>query len=389
MKNSTRASLNFAVAVATGLTLANTAQATLLLYEGFDYAPDAGSTTLSGKGATNTLGMAGTWSDTHTGAAAIKVYDQGSLSGTNVLTTTTGPNTFDGTVTGLPTSGGYFGMGGTNATDHMLVSRPLASGFAAANFTDGSTTWFSFVSVRGYASNPIGMSLFLSEGTLQDSNFAGGKATGEAIGGGGGGGAAVRNAYKVYPQFFDSVVNSPGELTGTFSNYDVGGIQPGSTANHPVSAPYSANGMSLPVNNAEGNDSMFLYNGSTSGASSVGAATILIGKIEWHANGTPDVISMAAFQPGTTMTEAVFDGLIAAQPNLSSANWTGTKPDLNQANFDTISLAGGKWFADEIRLSTTFTEVIGGTLSAVPEPTQSLGLMGLLGLGALLRNRRK
>jgi hypothetical protein len=62
---------------------------------------------------------------------------------------------------------------------------------------------------------------------------------------------------------------------------------------------------------------------------------------------------------------------------------------LDQSKFDTLSLAGGKWFVDEVRLATSFTEVTGGTLTSIPEPSSSFALLALLGLGAFVRNRRK
>ncbi|MCE9610875.1 MAG: PEP-CTERM sorting domain-containing protein [Chthoniobacter sp.] len=376
--------LKLAVASVLGLLISKyTAKADLLVYEGFDYA-SGGTVNLAGQG-TNTNGLTGTWSTFNTGAAAIKVYNQGSTSGTDI--TTGVPNTYNGTVPNLPTSGGYFGMGGTNTTDHMIAWRSLAPS-VTATFTDGSSTWFSFASVRGFSANPAGMKLALGKGALIEDR--GGRASGEAIGGGGGLGSSVKNGYKVYPQFWDNTTGSPGETLGTFSNYDVGGIQPGSASDHAVSAPYTLvgsgnpNNLTVPSGNADGLNSMLLNWANPSGAPNTGAANIIIGKIEWH-TGSPDVIKIATFQQTDTMTEAAFDAFITAQPNLSSANWAGIKPDLDQSQFDTISLAGGKWFADEIRLATTFSDVITGT-SVVPEPS-SLGLLALGGLALLLRRR--
>ena len=92
---------------------------------------------------------------------------------------------------------------------------------------------------------------------------------------------------------------------------------------------------------------------------------------------------MGAFRPGDSMSEVNFDAMITAQPNLSSANWTGTKPDLDQSNFDTISLAGGKWFVDKIRVGTTF-----GDLTSVPVPEPSTLALVVMGSRGLLRRRR-
>lgn len=347
-----------------GLALANPAPAALLVHEPFNYTTGTPSGPTSNgvqlQGQSGGTGMTGVWTAfrnvSGTSTTEITVYPGGSNSGVEIDTGTA--LAYNGTVANLPYSGGFFGMGGSNLTDHMIVSRPLAPG-VTATFVDGTTTWFSFVSVRGNVNNPTGMRLALGKGPLLEDR--GGRATGEAIGGGGGTGASVRNAYKVYPQFWDA----DAEFPATFANYDVGGKQPGSSSDHAVSAPYfPLSDYPLPLGQTSGLDSMLLHN--AAGVQPNGARNIIVGKIEWKANGTPDVISLVTFRTTDTLSEAAFNARIAAQPNLSSANWPGTKPDLDQSQFDTISLAGGKWFADEIRVATTFSEIIG---QSPPAPT--------------------
>ncbi len=377
-----------------GLGMAGMAQAALLVYEGFNYTSGtAGGPTGNGfqlNGQSGGTGMTGTWTafTNSTGTTSpITVYSEGNLSGVNL--STDNPLAYDGTVANLPTTGGYFGMGNTNgaatgSTDHMIISRPLATS-VTSTFVDGATTWFSFVSVRGSTANPAGMKLALGKGALLEDR--GNVSTGEAIGGGGGLGSSVKNGYKVYPQFWDSTTASPGETTGTFSNYDVTGLNNnGATA---LTAPWLAEGYtSAPSGQADGLQSMLLDYDDPDGpggnipAQPNGARNIIIGKIEWK-DGAPDVITTVVFEEGDSLTEAAFNALVVAQPLLSSAGWA-TQPDLDQSQFDTISLAGGKWFGDEVRLATTFSDVIGA--EAIPEP--SAVLLSLLGVGAFLRRRR-
>lgn len=392
----TNLKLKLAVASVLGLLVTKyTAKADLLLYEGFDYTtgtlsgPTSNGVQLGGQA--GGTGMTGSWTAFVNNAAAthaITVYPGGSNSGVNLSTSGPVALSYDGTVANLPYSGGYFGMGGTNTSDHMIISRPLAAS-VTSTFVHGATTWFSFVSVRGFVANPAGMKLALGKGALVGDR--GSLSTGEAIGGGGGLGTSVRNGYKVYPQFWDNTTGSPGETLGTFTNYDVTGINGNGATS--LSAPWAAEGYdgiftAVPTNQSEGLQSMLLHHedpdgpGGTSPAQPNGARNIIVGKIEWK-DGAPDVITTVAFEESESLTEAAFDAFVTAQPLLSSANWSGTRPDLDQSQFNTISLAGGKWFGDEIRLATTFTAVVG-----VPEPTSlSLVALGLCGLVGLRRRR--
>jgi hypothetical protein len=114
-----------------------------------------------------------------------------------------------------------------------------------------------------------------------------------------------------------------------------------------------------------------------------GAINIVVGKIDWKDGTTPDVISVVNFWDNAPLTESAFNNLITAQPNLSSANWPlASQPVLDQSKFDTLSLSGGKWFVDEVRLATTFNAAVG--IAVVPEPSLlavlGAGLAGALGL---------
>jgi len=61
------------------------------------------------------------------------------------------------------------------------------------------------------------------------------------------------------------------------------------------------------------------------------------------------------------LSEAAFDALITALPALSSANWASNKPSLDQSQFDTLNISSLKFYVDEIRVATTFEEVVGGS----------------------------
>lgn len=362
------------------------AQATLLVYENFGYntgtASGTGGVKFDGQGATNTTGMTGTWAVINSGTAnSTTVYQQGSLSGVNLSSATLGANNYTGTVvapSNFVTSGGYMGPVSsasgvyTVTTDNMTATRALAKS-VTDTFQDGTTTWFSYVSARAFDKTTSAPKFAIGAASLDGSTgFRGFTALGEAIGAGGGVGgktAGTQNNNRLYPQFWSYEAS-----TSTYSDHDATGIVTSNKSNsggptyvtdsfawasYPTSSPTPLPGEAQPI------------------------ANICIGKIEWH-DGAPDVISFASFVPTDgALTEVLFDGKA-----FSSSGWA-IQPNLDQSQFDTISFTGARYFMDEIRLATTFTEVIGGTLSAVPEPTQSLGLMGLLGLGALLRNRRK
>ena len=101
-----------------------------------------------------------------------------------------------------------------------------------------------------------------------------------------------------------------------------------------------------------------------------GPVNIVIGKIEWDADvGGEDIVSVARFLETDRLDEVEFDSLITASPNLSTANWTANKPDFDQSQFDTLSIAGLKFFVDEVRIGTTFRDIIkGGVRPEIPPP---------------------
>jgi hypothetical protein len=96
-----------------------------------------------------------------------------------------------------------------------------------------------------------------------------------------------------------------------------------------------------------------------------GAPNIVVGKIEWDADsGGEDIVTVVRFLETEELSEAAFDALVAALPPLSSKNWASNKPDLDQSQFDLINISSLKFYVDELRIATTFGEVIGGNASA-------------------------
>lgn len=345
-----------ACAVATiALFMPGMSRATLLVYESFDYA--TGTTSGSGvllNGQSGGVGMTGSWTTVNTGTAnSVTNYLQPNLSGVNLNTGV--PNTFNGTVTNLPTSGGYFGsigLGGTaNTTDHIYAYRTLDPS-VTATFTAGSTTWFSFVSARAFNANATGPKFAIGAGRLSTTD-RGQTAQGEAIGAGGGLGInAGSNTTKVYGQFWDQAVAG----TGSFQTYDA-------TGSNPLN-----NSSTTPLNTDPALSPWQAFTWASDSSTGQPIANIVIGKIQWN-DSTPDVLTVARFLPTSgTLTEALFDA--SALP--SSTTWP-VQPNLDQSTFNTISFAGGRYFADEVRIATTFNEVVG--IAPVPEPSM-LGLLG-------------
>jgi hypothetical protein len=103
-----------------------------------------------------------------------------------------------------------------------------------------------------------------------------------------------------------------------------------------------------------------------------GAVSIVVVKIQWDADiGGEDIISLARFLETDTISEAAFDQRISEKPNLSTANWTANKPNLDQSQFDLLNIAGVKFFVDEIRIATTFEEAVPTSGTPTPRPTIS------------------
>jgi hypothetical protein len=270
---------------------------------------------------------------------------------------------YDGTVANLVTSGGYAGLPGPADTgadpdlDHEIGRHQNASIALAASVTEtfqsGTTTWFSFVSVRGWDKNEQGAHMIIGTDPGANDN-RGLNLTNDGSGIGGGSGPPRNNRVDIFPQFFS------------------GGVM------------HNANGTITAFGDPPLTDDVQDMSWEEFDADGFGAVNIVVGKIQWDADTAgEDIISVVRFLETDTLSEAAFDAVVVAQPDLSSVNWAAAnKPSLDQSQFDLLDFAGSKLFVDEIRIATTFDEAV-----PIPEPA-AMSLLALGGL-ALLRRRKR
>jgi len=363
-----KAALTFTTSIATLVLASTPASAVVLVYEPFAY-PDGG---LTGQG--GAIGTTGNWTADETFNGDWRVHQEGDQAG---IVVSPGPpvvrGMFDGTVDNLPTFGGYVGLPGPEDVGEpdldrdFEIGRNLDASIAlapnvTASFQPGSTTWFSYVAAKAWDRNEETPNLTI--GT--DPSPSGSRAASLINAGSGigtGGGPPRNERTNIYPMFFDggnvhTVNGAPANFQDDATGPDVDGE------------------MIWQENDADGN---------------FGAPNVVVGRIQWDADTSgEDIISVVRFLEDDTLSEAAFSDLIAAIPNLSSANWAvaANKPNLDQSQFDTLNIAGLKFFVDEIRIGTTFEDVTGAV--PIPEPsTLVLAALGLLGLVGFARRRKR
>ncbi len=351
-----------AVAMASLLLTAGSANAELLVYEPFDYLDGP----INGQG--GALGTAGTWSTNDTGEPqGWWCHPEGVLTG-QFDDIGGGLNQFDGTVANLPTAGGFAGPAGpedqttpgiygtrdpTGSLDASIDLDPSVT----ATFQSGTTTWFSYVGAHADNRNQ-GSPTFMIGTDPTTIGARGLTMQNEGNGIGGVGGPPRDNLTDVYPHYFQDGTHhqTPGGYQGGWPPGDHNGIVlEFASGNYSDGVLTDADVMSWTVSDANG----------------FGAPNIVVGKIEWDADtGGYDIITVVKFLETQEINEEAFDALVAAKPHLSSANWPdavtpadpnnpSNKPDLDQSEFDTLNFSSVKFFVDELRIATTFEEVVG------------------------------
>ncbi len=201
---------------------------------------------------------------------------------------------------GFPQTGGFLeGERRNDNSGHIQLATSVTS-----TFLDDATTWMSFVAGPALATdqpdNHHKPNLAIGQGELMDDRAQ--QANGQAIGGG-----ARYNTQGVSAAYWDDEDSS-----GNFEEHRSG-----------------TKGRIMPQQ-------------------------LIVIKIEWGA--ASDTVSVANFDisiPYTTLTEADFD---AASPvSITSVN------NFDQSTFNTISFHGSRSNFDEIRIATTFEDVVTGT----------------------------
>jgi len=419
---------------------AHPAQAELQVYEGFDYS--AGSNLNAQTGGIG-FGASSSWNASATNGGFAQIQPYNTVSGV-ILNDGSTPNPFTGVYANLSHTGNYFGVnnGGAGATalpagmaDHIFINRTLAPS-VTATFTNGTKTYFSFVSARGYNNNPSAPRLGIGSGVFsgdrgENVSPGAGNTNREVIAVGGvsasaGGttsstlnpvgtlnGSAVTsfnsNAF-FRAQYFNTagvrqgwsrvvgtvgngisgqdLVGAPitssfgtGPAAGNNGYWSGGGLNAGLS---PTVTPGTSDGSGTPSGSGF---ALYDYSGSVSTVTNVNGdrfapignnqalVNITVGEIAWGAGaGNSDRVSFYVFHDKDPLSLAAYEA--------GKMTWdTGTDTSSRRSEFNYISMGGGRYFADEIRVGTTFGAV------AVPEPGTVTVLLAGLAVAAAARLR--
>ncbi|MCX5654666.1 MAG: hypothetical protein NTY65_08485, partial [Planctomycetota bacterium] len=146
-----------------------TAQATVLVYEPFDYTSKADlSGQNGGTGFAPNGGPEVPWYTHANNGGFVSVQPAGVVSGV-ILGDSVTPNPFTATYANLPSSGNYVGMNdGLNAAgraDHLSMWRALDPS-VTNSFVNGTKTYISFVSANAFPNNARAPSFAIGAGVL-------------------------------------------------------------------------------------------------------------------------------------------------------------------------------------------------------------------------------
>jgi len=281
-------------------------------------------------GGEHAIGMVGTWTvmgsgTIYPGTNAFQVIAPGTAYGDGPF--------WKGYVTSVPQKGNYVGSPAKhnaaengNDPNQMWASRELDPS-VTAKFAPGSTTWMSYIQAHNFAANNnyigcefvIGAGVFIGTGDASDP--AGSKVN-EVYGG-----PAVGFGLTAIPGWGAA----PKALVAGMFDENTSDLY---YLNQKCRAGAEGEGIRIP-------------------ATTNGPPIICIAKIEWGDAWTPTTVSITVFTNGAVLTEEAFNngGSVGI---LHSA--TGF---VDPTTFNHISLGGGRYNVDELRIGTTFEDVIG------------------------------
>jgi fibronectin-binding autotransporter adhesin len=419
----------------------STAQAVLQAYEPFDYT--AGAQVSGQNGGIGWADQTGggtlvPWDAHNSGATGsyFAIKQTGVVS--DVLAGgTSDPTPYTNTYTnGFIQTGGYAGpsagrANGSTSTDHLSMWRTLAPS-VTATFANGNTTWVSFSTARAFNANSRAPSLAIGAGIL--TTYSSGdrgdtiKSVNQIIGAypntaGAGGtynGGNVLNGLQDFNSkeaiAIGADTTNAGQLSGSYvMNVDgVGATNVGwvgmyfaqkydSTGARTRSGPVGGIGGTLSngapsgtlltapadhgywMQGGGGGTLSLLHGYSTANTPYAGYGdnashvNIVIAKIQWGAGADQgggacsDLISYAVAHDNDVLTEANFDSW--------ALTWD-TGAVSNKQTYNQLSIAGGRYFADEVRIATTFYDGLGISFGKYWAPVSGGGGTGTWAWGS-------
>lgn len=310
--------------------------ATLLVYEPFQYPASQNLTngimSLSGQsGGADAVGMVGTWTANGNGTVSGN-YNPVGTNGVAVIAANSVPGPIwkgnctsvpqKGNYAGSPAAVGFAGLNGNNP-DHMWASRPLAPNIVT-NFTLGATNWMCCVQVQNFTNNYNygSMTFCLGQGVQNGASVGSGDPSGgrgQAVYGGPAIGIGTAFPSGAVPKYL---------IAGAWDTM-------------------ASDGMTYVEQNYLSSTGILVVT-----PLKFPPVWICIAKIVWGDVSNPTTVTFAAFPDGTALSEATFD-------QFTSTNLQQVTTYVDPTTFTNISLGGARWECDELRIGTTFNDIIG------------------------------